>query len=56
MTGQQDNNIVVARTCCHFDLCITFVACGAYFRMVSCLIDCKKMNLVFLYLVDVVML
>ena len=42
VTGQQDNNIVVVRTCCHFDLCIKFVACDAYFRMVSCLIDCKK--------------
>ena len=42
VTGQQDDYIIVVKTCCHFDLCIKFVACGAYFRMVTCLMYCKK--------------
>jgi hypothetical protein len=42
VTGQQDDYLVVVKTCCHFDLCIRFVACGATFRMASCLMDCTK--------------
>ena len=42
MTGHQDDYAVVVKTCCRFDLCIRFVACGASFRMASCLMDCTK--------------
>jgi hypothetical protein len=43
VTGQQDDYVVVVvKTCCRFDLCIRFVACGTSFRMASCLMDCTK--------------
>ena len=42
VTGQQDDYVVVVKSCCHFDLCIRFVASGASFRMASCLMDCIK--------------
>ena len=42
VTGHQDDYAVVVNNCCHFDLCIRFVACGTYFRMASCLMDCSK--------------
>ena len=42
VTDHQDDFAVEVKTCCHFDLCIRFVACGASFRMASCLMDCTK--------------
>jgi hypothetical protein len=42
VTGHQNDYAVVVKTCCRFDLCIRFVACGASFRMASRLMDCTK--------------
>ena len=42
VTGQKDDYVVVVKTCCCFDLSMRFVACGASFRITSCLKDCTK--------------
>ena len=44
VTGHQDDYALVVKTRCCIDLCIRFVACGASFRMVSCLMDCTKVE------------
>ena len=42
VTGQEDDYVVVVKTCPFCDLCIRFVACGTSFKMASCLMDCTK--------------